>query len=147
MRFRRQTYGIDVALPWDRLDADRVAELGRIFERQYEDLYGAGTAFARAGVEVHALRVDAVGALAKPRLAPARLGPADPSSARKAPRDAHFEGRFMRTDVYERDRLAPGARLAGPAIVESPLTTVVIPPGHRAEVDGYRDLVISSGQR
>jgi len=144
MRFRRQTYGIDVALPWDRLDPDRVAELGRMFERQYEDLYGAGTAFARAGVEVHALRIDAVGALTKPRLAPQKIGPPDPSGARKAGRQAYFGGRFVTTAVYERDRLAPGARVAGPAIVESPLTTVVIPPGHSAEVDGYRDLVIRS---
>ncbi len=145
MRFRRQTYGTDVALPWDRLDADRVTELGRIFERQYEELYGAGTAFARAGVEVHALRVDAVGALTKPLLAPLDLGPADPSAARKGGRPAYFGGGFVETAVYERDRLLPGASVAGPAIVESPLTTVVIPPGHRAEVDGYRDLVIRSG--
>ncbi len=144
MRFRRQTYGIDVALPWDRLDAGRVAELGKMFERRYEELYGAGTAFVRAGIEVHALRVDAVGPVTKPRLAEARLGPPDPSAARTGRRQAYFGGRFVGMEVYERDRLAPGTRIDGPAIVESPLTTVVIPPGHRAEVDGYRDLVIRS---
>jgi N-methylhydantoinase A len=145
MRFRRQTYGIDVALPWDRLDGDRVGELGRIFVRQYEELYGAGTAFTRAGIEVHALRIDAVGALRKPRIQPLPLGPADPGAGRKGERNAYFGGHFLPTAVYERDRLAPGARVAGPAIVESPLTTVVIPPGRDAEIDGYRDLVIRLG--
>ena len=145
MRFRRQTYGIDVVLPAERLDDARVAELGRTFIRQYEELYGAGTAFARAGIEVYALRVDAVGALTKPRLAPQPLGMSDAAAARKGERPAYFGGRFVTTGIYERDRLGPGARLEGPAIVESPLTTVVIPPGHHAEVDGYRDLVIRSG--
>jgi len=142
MRFRRQTYGVEVALPWDRLDAERVAELGRIFERQYEELYGAGTGFARAGIEVHALRVDAVGRATKPRLMRSALGAADPSAAGKGTRRAWFRGRSEDAAVYERDRLGPGARLDGPAIVESPLTTVVIPPDHRAEVDEYRTLVI-----
>ena len=66
-------------------------------------------------------------------------------AARKTPRQAYFGGHFVETAVYERERLAPGACVAGPAIVESPLTTVVIPPGHRAQVDGYRDLVIRTG--
>lgn len=142
MRFRRQTYGVEIPLSWDRLDAARLAELGRIFERQYEELYGAGTAFARAGIEIHALRVDAVGAVTKPRLARARMGTGDPSAALKGTRQAHFGGSFRPSKVYERDRLEPGARVDGPAIVESPLTTVVIPPGHHAEIDAYRDLVL-----
>jgi N-methylhydantoinase A/oxoprolinase/acetone carboxylase beta subunit len=73
------------------------------------------------------------------------VGPADPSSARKADRPVYFGERFVATGVYERDRLGPGARVDGPAIIESPLTTIVIPPGRRADVDGYRDLVIRSG--
>jgi N-methylhydantoinase A/oxoprolinase/acetone carboxylase beta subunit len=40
------------------------------------------------------------------------------------------------------DRLRPGASLAGPAIVESPFTTVVLPPGSTLRVDGERHLVI-----
>ncbi len=140
MRFRRQTYGVEVALPWERLDAGRVGELGRIFERQYEDLYGAGTAFAQAGVEIHALRVDAVGAVTKPRLTRAPAGSSD--APRKGRRKAYFGGRFVETAIHERDALEPGARLDGPAIIESPLTTIVIPPGHAAEIDTYRNVVI-----
>ena len=33
-------------------------------------------------------------------------------------------------------------KLDGPAIVESPLTTVVLPPGASLAVDAYRNLVI-----
>ena len=144
MRFRRQTYGAEVALPWERLDAARVAELGRIFERQYEERYGVGAGFARAGIEIHALRVDAVGAVTKPRLTQVPLGSPSASAARKATRPAYFGGRFVDTAIYEQARLEPGARLEGPAIIESALTTVVVPPGHGADVDGYRNVVIRS---
>jgi N-methylhydantoinase A len=45
--------------------------------------------------------------------------------------------------LYERDRLDPGAVLTGPAIVEQFDATTAIPPGWRATVDGFRNLVMS----
>ena len=43
--------------------------------------------------------------------------------------------------------LEKGVRLAGPAIVEQPDTTVAIDPGATAAVDGLGNLVISVGER
>jgi N-methylhydantoinase A len=44
--------------------------------------------------------------------------------------------------VYERDRLDIGALVHGPAIVEQFDATTVIPPGWRAQVDGFRNLIL-----
>jgi len=44
--------------------------------------------------------------------------------------------------VYDRERLGPGQRLRGPAIVEQIDSTTVIYPGQEAVVDAYRNLVI-----
>ena len=44
--------------------------------------------------------------------------------------------------VYDRDKLGPGVYLPGPAIVEAKDTTIWIPPGHGAEIDGYENLLI-----
>ena len=49
----------------------------------------------------------------------------------------------MDTTVYDYERLGVGARVAGPAIVEAPLTTIVIPPGYHGAVDGYRNVIIT----
>ena len=49
---------------------------------------------------------------------------------------------FSVVAVYDRDNLGPGAYLTGPAIVEAKDTTIWIPPGHGAEVDGYENLMI-----
>jgi N-methylhydantoinase A len=45
--------------------------------------------------------------------------------------------------VYERGRLAPGAAIQGPAVIEDHESTAVIPPGASARVDDMRMLVIT----
>lgn len=149
MRFRRQTYGVEILLPWDRLDGARVAELARLFEQKYEDLYGAGAGFAQAGMEIHALRVDAVGQVAKASLIrmDSDSSSADAEAAPKGFRPAYFDGGFVETAVHDHDRLGPGATVLGPAIIEAALTTIVVPPSYRAEVDGYRNLVITPAEK
>ena len=142
MRCRRQTYGVEVGLPWERVDAERVHALERLFEQRYEELYGAGSAFTIAGVEIHTLRVDAVGAVTRAQLSEVDERPSDGSAALKGTRRAYFEGDWRQTRVYDSTRLEPGASVTGPAIVEAPLTTIVVPPDYRASVDGYRNLVI-----
>lgn len=142
IRFRRQTYGVELALPWDRLDEAKVAELGHLFEAKYEDLYGKGSGFTQAGMEIHALRVDAVGPVPKPTLTEAQLGDGGTPPTRKATRRVHFGRELVDTAIYAFEELLPGNTVAGPAIVESPLTTVVVPPGSEATLDRYRNLVI-----
>ncbi|MGH7342385.1 MAG: hypothetical protein ACREKH_18010, partial [Candidatus Rokuibacteriota bacterium] len=44
--------------------------------------------------------------------------------------------------VFDRDALGRGARLAGPAIVEQPDTTVLVPGGHVGEVDRFGNLLL-----
>jgi N-methylhydantoinase A len=142
MRFRRQTYGVELALPWDRLDPARVKELGRIFEAKYEELYGKGAGFAQAGMEINTLRVDAVGQVPKPVLTADQTSGADAGRALKGSRQAHFDERFVETAVYDYGKLGPGAVVSGPAIIEAPLTTIVVPPGYRGAVDSYRNIIL-----
>lgn len=144
MRFRRQTYGVELALPWDRLDTQKVEELGRLFEAKYEDLYGKGAGFSQAGMEINTLRVDAVGQVPKPVLTRETSARGSAEEALKGTRRAYFDGRFVDTGVYEYSRLGPGNVLAGPAIVESHLTTIVVPPGYQAAMDSYHNIVITA---
>ena len=48
----------------------------------------------------------------------------------------------MEARVYDRDALGRGARLIGPAIVEQPDTTVLVPNDHTGEVDRYGNLLL-----
>jgi N-methylhydantoinase A len=144
MRFRRQTYGVELPLPWDRLTEERVGELQQLFVQKYEDLYGKGAGFVEAGTEINTLRVDAVGPVPKPVLTQEdSAGVAGARDALKGTRRASFNREFVDTEIYAYERLRPGPAISGPAIVEAPLTTVVVPPGYRAAMDAYRNLVLT----
>ena len=49
----------------------------------------------------------------------------------------------MPTRIYDRSKLNPGARIAGPAIVTEFDSTTVVLHGYTAEVDLYFNLLIS----
>ena len=53
---------------------------------------------------------------------------------------------FVACPVYERDLLASGNRLAGPALIDQLDATTLILPGQRATVDAYRNLLIELGE-
>jgi len=77
------------------------------------------------------------------------FAPAEPSAATQPSgmRQVHLSGGWFDTPIYDRAFLDRGVRLAGPAIVEQPDTTVVIDPGATAAVDALGNLVISVGER
>ncbi|HEY1268642.1 MAG TPA: hypothetical protein VGH16_15415, partial [Candidatus Binatia bacterium] len=148
IRYRRQTAGVELPIVWDRFNSERMQQIVKLFEKKYEELYGTGAGYTKAGIEISAIRVDAVGRVAKPRLKTQRGKSSNAASAKKGRRKIFFtrpERRFIDTDVYDYTRLAPGARIKGPAVVELPFTTVLVPPGFQVSVDSYQNLVMKVG--
>ncbi len=148
IRYRRQTAGVELPIVWDRFNSERMQEIVKLFEKKYEELYGTGAGYTKAGIEISAIRVDAVGRVAKPRLKIQRGKSANAGAAKKGRRKIFFtrpERRFIDTDVYDYMRLSPGARIKGPAVVELPFTTVLVPPGFQVSVDSYQNLVMKVG--
>jgi N-methylhydantoinase A len=127
MRYLGQAHELEVALAPD---------FRARFDDTHERMYGHATA-GRA-VEVLALRVEVTGARAvdrrPPSTPPARRAPSG------APHTAVWRGRPIRMPRYERDALVPGTRFAGPALVVEYSSTIFVPPGWRARVDGDRHL-------
>jgi N-methylhydantoinase A len=48
--------------------------------------------------------------------------------------------------IYDRERLLAGNRLVGPAIVEEPAATTLVPPGFELEVDEIGNLIIRAAR-
>ena len=74
----------------------------------------------------------------QPKLVAARkLSAAVPRAALRKKREIYWPdlGKRRATPVYDGERLASGNRIAGPAIVETADTTVVVQPGSRLRVD------------
>ena len=70
-----------------------------------------------------------------------------PASASFGSRRVWFAEGWRETALWRREALAPGASLAGPAIIEQLDTTTVLPPGASAGVDADGNLVIAAGRR
>jgi N-methylhydantoinase A len=145
MRYRRQTAGAEMPVSWERFSAKRLAEIQSAFERKYEELYGIGAGYTKAGIEISEIRVDAVGKVAKPRLSASHKRKSDIKAARKGKRQVFFtrpDRQFIDTPVYDYARLGVGTVVRGPAVVELPFTTALVPPEHKVTVDPYLNLVM-----
>jgi N-methylhydantoinase A len=145
IRYRRQTAGVEMPVSWDRFNAKRMTEMQSAFERKYEELYGVGAGYTKAGIEISEIRVDAVGKVAKPRMSASRKRNRDLKAARKGKRQVFFtrpDRRFIDTPVYDYERLGSGAVVKGPAVIELPFTTTLVPPDHKVTVDPFMNLVM-----
>ena len=77
------------------------------------------------------------------------LGGASAEAASAEPvarRAVYFGDESVETPIYARERLGPGARITGPAIVQQSDATIVIDPGATATLDRLGNLVIEVGK-
>jgi N-methylhydantoinase A len=141
MRYHRQGYEIPVAIDPDEVRANGLGELEERFNGLHEQLYGfrmPGTAS-----EIVNLRAVGFGAVPEPELRTGTVGPADAEAAVADEHDVVFDGERVRTKIYDRPRLEPGAEIAGPAIVTEFDSTTVVLPGPRAQVDANYNILIT----
>jgi N-methylhydantoinase A len=122
------------------LEANLDASLDR-FHNEHEREYAFSD--RDQAVEIYGLRVVGLGLVRKPEF-PKLAGRSDLDAARSGERSVYFAeaSGFLDTVIYHRAALPAGARFDGPAIVEQMDSTVVVPPGWRAEVDGYGNIIM-----
>jgi N-methylhydantoinase A len=140
MRYRGQGHEIAVRLVNQPFAADAADELRRRFEATYEVVFGR----AIPKLEVEALTWTL--SLATDRPLPAA---AEPVAAKKAPAPSgHREvldpatGTRDRAAIHERDALAPGMTLDGPALIVEDGTTTVVPKGFAARINSVSQIVL-----
>jgi N-methylhydantoinase A len=127
-------------------DAASVERLVATFEREYERLYGKGSGYAAAGFTLTGLQVHGTAKLSELRVGDlVHQGVSDAHDSVKGRREISWYGRggvAEMTPVYDGARLDAGFTAAGPAIIEYPDTTVVVPHGCTAEIDPTGSVVI-----
>jgi len=140
-RFRFQSHELSVPAPPGPLSAESTTAVDA-FRARYEELYGIRL---DNPVEFVTYRVKIVGEVPKAELAASDRADGVASNALKGSRPAFFReaADFIDTPVYDRERLRPGAEIGGPAIIEEPDSTIVVPPPFRAAVDAYRSVVLT----
>jgi N-methylhydantoinase A len=141
MRYRQQVHELNVPFaPGSGILSEQDLEtIYQRFDELYELTYGPGAGYREAGKEIMAFRVVAIGELNKPRIKKHPKKGNQAEAALKTERKVYFEEQreFVATRVYDYERLAPGSEILGPAIIETPITTIVVNPNDRAIVDDY----------
>ncbi len=138
VRYRGQAHHLDVPVVGG-LDFDLDAVLER-FERQYQDLFGDGAGFDRAGFEITSARVVA-GALSRD----VAIGAPRASIVPIGTRSVVFDDATSPVEctVYRTDFPAPGQQLAGPCLVMSAGQTLVVPPGADVRTDDAGNFIVT----
>ena len=133
MRYPYQAWEIDVLLPWNRVTPDRLPQLVELFHETHNSRYGFRVDHP---VESVSLMVKAVGIRPPLSLAEEKGCEGNVKAAIKGQRPVYFiQARgFMETTIYSGEQLRHGDNVLGPAIVEEPQTTVVIPEDYQATV-------------
>jgi N-methylhydantoinase A len=150
MRYRRQVHILTVPIvdssgPMTEEAVDRTIEL---FETLYEEKYGKDSAYREAGIELVSFRLRGSGIVRKPEFRVQDLGDEDAGGAVVDTVSAWVDkaGEMQEVPGYDFDRMAPGNSVAGPAIVWTPITTLVVAPGQTARLDEYKNVVITQDQ-
>jgi N-methylhydantoinase A len=89
------------------------------------------------------LRLTLIGVTDKPQLPTFGRSTAKPPL--KGRRLAYFGGRFVATPIYDGSRIRVGQRIAGPAIIEEPFTTIVLHAKQVANLDRFGNYHIRVG--
>jgi N-methylhydantoinase A len=142
MRYRGQGHEIAVPVPGGTYRADDAARLVAAFEDAYRRLYSR----VIPGVEIEVLSWVLLLGAPVPQPAEAAPAPPPPTTPDPARRRAVFDSEaadFVEVAIHERAALAPGARIAGPAVIVEDETSTVVSRLFDARIDrfGYIDMV------
>ena len=146
MRHKGQINEVEVPLTEGLPDSGDFSALHENFYTRYEQIYGRGSSFRGGKLEAVTFRVRGSATTPKPVLAASdSLTKKVPSAAIRPPRSIYWteQGTASETPVYDGEQLLPGNVIPGPAVVETPDTTVVAHPGRVISVDAYGNLEIN----
>ncbi|WP_345752603.1 hydantoinase/oxoprolinase family protein [Microbacterium rhizophilus] len=138
VRYPGQFNEVETTSPTTELTVDGLANA---FHDRHELLFGY--AVRGSGVEIMNIRVHASGVGTKPTPAEHPYAGAEPSAeAFVGTRQAWFDGAEHTTPIYAGLKLTHGNQVHGPAIVEQPTTTIVVPVGYVLGCDARDNYVM-----
>jgi N-methylhydantoinase A len=140
MRYEGQGHEISVPLPAGKLNATHAKKLRAEYEARYEAQFGLRIADVPVEFLTWSVNVSTIAIDMKSLKSPGRKAKAIAREKRKV-----FDpssGKLENLPSFLRQDLAPGMRLAGPALVAEPQTTTLVPRGWRCGVAAAGHLIL-----
>ncbi len=138
-RYAYQVWELEVPLPGTRIEsAEDLAALSQAFDAVHERVFSVSEPGARIECLTWKARLHApIGSTVVEAL---ESGNGNGRAAEPARRDVFFEGAWHDTPVHRGGQLPKGAVVQGPAIIEEPTSTLVVPLASRvtvSDLDNY----------
>jgi N-methylhydantoinase A len=132
-RYPRQSHELMVPVPPRAIDPAALEEIAATFHDRHQHTYGHDN--RSEPVQIVSIRVAAIGAI--PPLAIRSKAARPGTNAVKGKREVWFRATgTIGATVYDRKRMPAGLVAAGPAVIESLESTILVPPGWQAKMDG-----------
>jgi N-methylhydantoinase A len=144
IRYIGQYHEVEVEMAGGDIGEAEIAAAVAAFSDKHKALYTFSMPWK--GVEVLNLRLKATVPKAPFHLQKIAAGSEDPSAALKRRRSCRFENREVDTPVYDGSRLLAGNIIPGPAVIEEPTTTVVVPKSFHCAVDSFKNYLLTRHQ-
>jgi N-methylhydantoinase A len=148
LRYEAQFNEIEIPMPLSDDDTFAMTALPSLleaFNQKHDAIYGYS--MPTSPIELISLRVSAEGTIEKPRLDESAPLGEDASKAQKGWREIYFEEEPLRVPIYDGRMMGYGNKLAGPAIIEEPTTTIFVTPDHNLVCDRYNNYLMYPKER
>ena len=132
LRYKGQSFELEIKQTTGNIAAH--------FHRVHRERYGY--AQERNVVEIVSARLRSLGMVEKLRDPQTRLRKAMPKPGKTV--NAYLDGKKLTVGLYDRETLPAGVRLRVPCIVTEYSATTLIPPGAKADVDSFGNLLIEA---
>jgi len=148
MRYTGQGYELRVGLDGiggpNGLDDAALAEARDRFDTTHARIHGHAAKEKPAEVVSYRVRARVPVPKYEPVVEQNMTQSAAPDDARKGTRDVWFTSdTSTETVTWDRNALPAGATLDGPSIIEQFDSTIVVPAGWQAHVDGFMNLILT----
>ena len=148
VRYKHQIHEITTPVQTQvQLGEDDLTEVCHTFARLYEQRYGQDAGHSQEGLEMGTFRLRGTGRLRRPQLREFEPAGPDPTAGFVETRPVYlhtqtFKG-MLTANGYDFERLLPGNEITGPALIWSPITTVLVQPGQQGQLDRYKNIVLT----
>jgi N-methylhydantoinase A len=145
MRYYGQEHTVRVPVASGALKKGDLKNIVESFHRAHEREYE----FKLIGDPVEIVNFQVVGIRRVKKLELSELPDrsSEPEDAILAERSVYINGGYVTIPVYDRTKLAKGAGLSGPAILEDPTATIIVLHEQSASIDRFGNILIRSVRR
>ncbi|MBD3254553.1 MAG: hydantoinase/oxoprolinase family protein [Candidatus Lokiarchaeota archaeon] len=123
----------------ENISPGEIIKLTRDYDALFERIFKRGTKSPELGYHIPKVVATGIVPVPKPKLPSGNIIRKNPDEdAKKDSREIYWMGKWHIASIWEMNLLNIGNEIVGPAVLEAPATTLMVPPGYKVTLDKHR---------